>query len=128
VDSAGAYEERTIDLVETFNYLIGLRVKLMEIAVDRGYARVEGNLPTGESVLIIWRDCERIGYEELKRYTNRFDLYSRKETFEVIYINGDHNIPAVFTATEAEGGITKTLKLRQIEPEFLSRMFSVEGV
>ena len=128
VDSAGAYEERTIDLVETFNYLIGLRVKLMEIAVDRGYARVEGNLPTGESVLIIWRDCERIGYEELKRYTNRFDLYSRKETFEVIYINGDHNIPAVFTATDAEGGITKSLKLRQIEPEFLSRMFSVEGV
>lgn len=128
VDSAGAYEERTIDLVETFNYLIGLRVKLMEIAVDRGYTRVEGTLPSGESVLIIWRDCERIGYEELKRYTNRFDLDSRKETFDLIFINGDHNIPAIFTSTEAEGGITKKLNIRQIEPEFLSCMFSVEGV
>ena len=128
VDSAGAYEERTIDLVETFNYLIGLRVKLMEIAVDRGYTRVEGTLLSGESVLIIWRDCERIGYEELKRYTNRFDLESRKETFDLIFINGDHNIPAVFTSTDAEGGITKKQNIRQIEPEFLSRMFSVEGV
>lgn len=27
-----------------------------------------------------------------------------------------------------EGGITKTLRLRQIEPEFLSHMFAVEGV
>ena len=27
-----------------------------------------------------------------------------------------------------EDGITKTLGLRQIEPEFLSRMFAVEGV
>ena len=128
VDSAGAYEERTIDLVETFNYLIGLRVKLMEIAVDRGYTRVEGTLLSGESVLIIWRDCERIGYEELKRYTNRFDLESRKETFDLIFINGDHNIPAVFTSTDAEGGITKKQNIRQIEPEFLRRMFSVEGV
>ncbi len=42
--------------------------------------------------------------------------------------NGDHNIPAVFTTTESEGSVTKTLKIRQIEPEFLSRMFSVEGV
>jgi adenine-specific DNA-methyltransferase len=31
VDSAGAYEERTIDLVETFNYLIGLRVKHIDM-------------------------------------------------------------------------------------------------
>lgn len=39
------------------------------------------------------------------------------------YINGDHNIPSMLTTTEDEGGITKVLKLRQIEPEFLSRMF-----
>jgi len=29
---------------------------------------------------------------------------------------------------EGEGGITKTLKIRQIEPEFMSRMFAVEDV
>ena len=51
------------------------------------------------------------------------DMASRAH---LVYVNGDHNIPAVFTSTEAEGGITKTLKIRQIEPEFLSRMFDVE--
>jgi adenine-specific DNA-methyltransferase len=128
VDSAGATKLRKIDLVETFNYLIGLTVKHMELATDRGYARIEGTLPSGESALILWRDCELIGYEELMRYTNRFDLNSREKTYDVIYVNGDHNIPAAFTETDADGGSTRTLKLRQIEPEFLSRMFSVEDV
>lgn len=128
VDSAGATEVRKIDLVETFNYLIGLTVKTMELATDRGYARVEGTLPSGESALILWRDCERIGYEELMRFTNRFDLNSREKTYDVIYVNGDHNIPAAFTENDADGGGTRTLKLRQIEPEFLERMFSVEDV
>lgn len=128
VDSAGATEVRKIDLVETFNYLIGLTVKHMELATDRGYARIEGTLPSGESALILWRDCERIGYEELMRFTNRFDLNSREKTYDVIYVNGDHNIPVAFTETEAEGGSTRTLKLRQIEHEFMSRMFSVEDV
>ena len=128
VDSAGATEVRKIDLVETFNYLIGLTVKTMELATDRGYARIEGTLPSGESALILWRDCDRIGYEELMRFANRFDLNSREKTYDVIYVNGDHNIPAAFTENDADGGGTRTLKLRQIEPEFLSRMFSVEDV
>ena len=36
-------------------------------------------------------------------------------------------IRPAFTSAEAEGGMTKTLKICQIEPEFLSRMFAVEG-
>lgn len=48
--------------------------------------------------------------------------------FDLVYINGDHNIPTVFTGTEAEGSITKTMKIRQIEPEFFNRMFAVEDV
>ena len=47
--------------------------------------------------------------------------------FDVVYINGDHNIPSVFSSTEAEGGVTKTLKIRQIEPEFMTRMFNMEA-
>lgn len=48
--------------------------------------------------------------------------------FDVVYINGDHNIPTVLTQTTEEGGATRVLKLRQIEPEFLERMFNVEDV
>lgn len=123
VDSAGAWEERTIDLVETFNYLIGLKVKQIDSLRERGIVMVQGTLPTGEKTLVLWRDCEQVDYDALNRFCDSQDINPRDSEFEVVYINGDHNIPSVLTTTEDEGGITKTLKLRQIEPEFLSRMF-----
>lgn len=126
VDSAGAWEERTIDLVETFNYLIGLKVKQIDSLRERGIVMVQGTLPTGEKTLVLWRDCEQVDYEALNRFCDSHAINPRDSEFEVVYINGDHNIPSVLTTTEEEGGITKTLKLRQIEPEFLSRMFDGE--
>lgn len=128
VDSAGAYEERTIDLVETFNYLIGLRVKHIDMQRDQGIVLVTGWLPTGEKTLVLWRDTEKVDYENLNRLCDKLAINPADSEFEVVYINGDHNIPAVFVSLEAEGGITKTLKIRQIEPEFLSRMFVEEVV
>lgn len=127
VDSAGAYEERTIDLVETFNYLIGLRVKHIDMQPGLGFVSVTGFLPSGEKALVLWRDVERLDYDSLNRLCEKLAINPADSEFDVVFINGDHNIPAVFTSTEAEGGITKTLKIRQIEPEFLSRMFNTEG-
>ncbi|HDL8293016.1 TPA: site-specific DNA-methyltransferase [Yersinia enterocolitica] len=126
IDSAGATERKKIDLVETFNYLIGLHVKSIESNIERGYIRIEGSLPTGEHTLILWRDCEKIGYEELNKYANRFDLYAKEKTFDVIYINGDHNLPTAFTVDDEECEIVRSLKIRQIEPEFLNLMFAEE--
>lgn len=123
VDSAGAFEERTIDLVETFNYLIGLRVKSIDSLRERGIVMVQGTLPTGEKTLVLWRDCEQVDYEVLGRFCDSHAINPRDSEFDVFYINGDHNIPALLTTTEDEGGITRKLTLRQIEPEFLSRMF-----
>ncbi len=125
-DSAGATERKNIDLVETFNYLIGLHAKSIESNIERGYVRVEGTLPTGERTLILWRDCDKIGYEELNKYANRFDLYAKENTFDVIYINGDHNLPTAFTVDEEDGELVRSLKIRQIEPEFLNLMFAEE--
>jgi adenine-specific DNA-methyltransferase len=128
IDSAGAYEERIIDMVETFNYLIGLRVKHIDMQRDKGFVLVTGWLPTGEKTLVLWRDLEQVDYETLNRLCDKLAINPADSEFDVVFINGDHNIPAVFTSTEAEGGITKTLKIRQIESEFLSRMFAVDGV
>lgn len=128
VDSAGAFEPRQIDLVETFNYLIGLRVKHIDVNMNEGYVRVEGVLPSGEVAMVIWRDCEKIDYDKLKRYANRFDLEGENNPFDVIYINGDHNMPAIYTPTDGEAGTAWARKIRQIEPEFLERMFSVEDI
>ncbi len=120
--SAGAFEEKNIDLVKTFNYLIGLLDCSIQPSSDLGIVRVEGNLPTGEKVLIIWRDCEKVGYEDFTEFVNRFDLFANENAFDVIYVNGDHNLPTALTNDKGE--VTRNIKLRQIEPEFLELMFA----
>ena len=128
VDSAGAFEPRKIDLVETFNYLLGLRVRHIDMQPKRGFVTVTGTLPSGESCLVLWRDCDVLDYEGVAKLCDKLAINPADNEFDVVYINGDHNIPTVLTQTAEEGGATRVLKLRQIEPEFLARMFSVEDV
>ena len=122
-DSSGASEPRPIDLVETFNYLIGLTVEHYDRNLARGYAKVIGTLPTGEKTLILWRDCEIIGYEELDELCKKWDISPRQKEYDLVYINGDHNLPNVLQELAKDGGSTQELRLRQIEPEFLKLMF-----
>ncbi len=128
VDSAGAFEPRKIDLVETFNFLIGLRVKHIDAQPQRGFITVTGTLPSGESCLVLWRDCDVLDYEGVSKLCDKLAINPADNEFDVVYINGDHNIPTVLTQTTEEGGATRVLKLRQIEPEFLEHMFSVEDI
>lgn len=128
VDSAGAFEPRKIDLVETFNYLIGLRVKHIDAQPQRGFVTVTGTLPSNETCLVLWRDCDALDYEGVSKLCDKLAINPADNEFDVVYINGDHNIPTVLTQTAEEGGATRVLKLRQIEPEFLERMFSVEDI
>jgi adenine-specific DNA-methyltransferase len=128
VDSAGAFEPRKIDLVETFNFLIGLRVKHIDAQPQRGFVTVTGTLPSGETCLVLWRDCDVLDYEGISKLCDKLAINPADNEFDVVYINGDHNIPTVLTQTAEEGGATRVLKLRQIEPEFLERMFSVEDI
>lgn len=122
-DSAGATKRQSIDLVETFNYLIGLRLKTYSYRPERGIAIIEGTLPDGENALILWRDCEIVGYEELNKYCESLNINPKSSHYDVVYVNGDHGIANQTQAMESEGGITKQMKLRQIEEEFLTRMF-----
>ena len=128
VDSAGAFEPRKIDLVETFNYLIGLRVKHTDMQPARGFVTVTGTLPSNETCLVLWRDCDVLDYEGVAKLCDKLAINPADNEFDVVYINGDHNIPTVLTQTAEEGGATRVLKLRQIEPEFLERMFSDDSV
>ena len=128
VNSAGAYEARKVDLVETFNYLIGLRVMHIDMQPARGFVTVNGTLPSGERCLVLWRDCDVLDYEGISKLCDKLAINPADNEFDVVYINGDHNIPTVLTQTAEEGGATRVLKLRQIEPEFLQRMFDVEDV
>ncbi len=128
VDSAGAFEPRKIDLVETFNFLIGLRVKHIDAQPQRGFVTVTGTLPSNETCLVLWRDCDVLDYVGVAKLCDKLAINPADNEFDMVYINGDHNIPTVLTQTAEEGGATRVLKLRQIEPEFLERMFSVEDI
>ncbi|KMZ22029.1 methylation subunit, type III restriction-modification system [Haemophilus influenzae] len=118
--SAGAYEAKIIDLVETFNYLIGLRVSEINDKRENGLVTVQGINTSGEKTLVIWRDCEKYDYDRLNDYLNRHKINPQESEFNVVYINGDHNVPTVFAGSDES---IKTLKVRSIEAEFLSRMF-----
>jgi adenine-specific DNA-methyltransferase len=123
VDSAGATQRTKVDLLETFNYLIGLTVEYIDIDIKRGFATVKGKLPDGKRTLILWRDCEKLDYDGLTKLCDRLAINPGDTEYDVVYVNGDHNLPTKLQASEADGGGEKELNIRQIEPEFLSRMF-----
>ncbi|OYU34664.1 site-specific DNA-methyltransferase [Novosphingobium sp. PASSN1] len=125
IDSAGATQRTKVDLLETFNYLIGLTVKAIDIQLRQGFATVEGTLPDGKRALILWRDCAKLDYDALTRLCDRLAINPGDTEYDVVYVNGDHNLPTRLQASEADGGEEKALNIRQIEPEFLSRMFDV---
>ena len=114
--------------METFNYLIGLRVKHIDAQQERGFVTVTGTLPSGETCLVLWRDCDVLDYDGINQLCDKLAINPADNEFDLVYINGDHNIPTKLTQTGEDGGATQSFKLRQIEPEFLARMFSVEDL
>lgn len=119
-DSAGAFERKNIDLVETFNYLIGMNVQEVDYQLDKGYAQITGKLRTGEYTTVLWRDCEKIGYAELDQLLAKLKINPNDGEYQLIYINGDHNVASKYTTKEGE---EKQLKVRSIEQTFLKNMF-----
>ncbi|ARM34979.1 hypothetical protein B0B39_16310 [Legionella longbeachae] len=95
---------------------------------DEGFAKIVGWLPTGEYTLVLWRDVEQVDYQGLNELCERLDLTSGSNNFDVIYINGDHNVPSMLTKSNEKDVVSHSLKLRQIEPEFLDKMFMEETI
>ena len=131
------------DLVETFNYLIGLTVSHLHArrsfnvtATTNGeyegavglvadvngkyiFRQVEGTLRDGQRTLIIWRNISDNLQESnaaLDAYFTRYRINPADREFDIIYINGDNNVENLRKDDE-------TWKVRMIEPEFKARMF-----
>lgn len=124
-DSAGAYQSTVIDLPETFNYLLGIRVQqITDEREKRGYLTIEGLLPNDARCLIVWRDCEKMGYAEVAQFFDKHNINPNSKQYDVIYLNGDHDMANQW---QNEDGSESRLALRAIEPEFLNRMFMEKG-
>lgn len=113
---ASAAERRpvTVDLVETFNYLIGLRVKHVDVGGE--VTMVQGTVPSGERVLVIWRKVAEMPSDELNRFLFSQGTNPRDVEFDVVYVNGDNHL-------ENARGPDETWKVRLIEDEFRRLMF-----
>ena len=104
-----------VDLVETFNYLIGLYVSKVQRVKD--IKVVEGTTRTGIKTLVIWRDLETTTHDEVEKLLRRFYDSQRTKEFQQIYINGDHHLENF----KLEGD---NFKIKLIEETFFKKMFN----
>ncbi len=135
--------ERGIDLCETFNYLIGLRVSwqsavsyylskpaeapayegAVDLVCDIGgqyaFRQIEGVLPDGRRALVIWRTVTEdiiASNAALDAYFTTYRKHAQDRAFEVIFVNGDSNLENLRRGNEA-------WRVQITEIEFKRRMF-----
>ncbi len=109
--------ETPVDMVETFNYLIGLHVETEHWHNDDNICVVEGvTHRRGEKTLVIWRNCKAVDNDALNRFFEKMDYSTLARDFDVIYINGDNTLPNLRRDDDR-------WKVVLIEEEFKNRMF-----
>ena len=113
----GVRSEVHVDLPETFNFLIGLRVASHR-RID-GVLAIMGTDAEGRDCLILWRDLDKVDHAALDAWFDRNrDQFA--ESLDVIYANGDHTLNAM-----REPGAPWTAET--IEPVFRDLMFMGES-
>lgn len=116
--SVGETKPVKVDLVETFNYLIGLKVKTMDVI--RGITVVTGENLKGEKILVLWRITAKTDSEALNAWFIKQGYNTQDMEYDIIYVNGDNNLENLRKDEQ-------TWKVRLTEEEFLNRMFAGEG-
>jgi adenine-specific DNA-methyltransferase len=104
-----------VDLVETFNYLIGLVVENYAVPKE-GYVVVTGKNLAGEKILVVWRNCLMHNNEALNAFLSKSKYNPLDNEFDRIYVNGDNNVENLKMGEER-------WKVVLIEEEFKKRMF-----
>ncbi|PIU57662.1 MAG: site-specific DNA-methyltransferase [Deltaproteobacteria bacterium CG07_land_8_20_14_0_80_38_7] len=112
--TAGEMKETKIDLIETFNYLIGLHVK--HIDDIRGIRIIDGTNRDGERILVLWRNTKEIENNKLNEWFTKQGYNTQDMEYDIIYVNGDNNLENLKKDEH-------TWKVRLIEEEFNRLMF-----
>jgi adenine-specific DNA-methyltransferase len=142
--------EVSVDLLETFNWLVGLTVqgiaapqsftadferdaqgrlvlkgRLRQAAGGPWWFRtVTGTTPDGRRTLIIWRKLTGKVEQDnlvLDTWFTRAGYSAKDSEFGLIYVNGDNNLENLKAAAD-------TWKVRLIEEDFHRLMFDMEGL
>jgi adenine-specific DNA-methyltransferase len=118
LSEVGEPKEMAVDVIETFNYLLGLRInKLMRKEREGNiYMFVLGERE-GKSVAVVWRVySEGWTEEDYKKDRDFIEEVLKEFRPEVVYTNGQHAL--AFESFKPD--------VRNVEPEFKRRMFSHE--
>jgi adenine-specific DNA-methyltransferase len=101
ITEGGELKEQTVDLVETFNYLLGLHVRQIRTFTSSGtYYKVVLGIKGEDDIAVIWRD------------TGNIDLKADKDFIEGTLLNGTSPSTTYINADfYVEGALP-------IEPEF----------
>ena len=85
----------TVDLAETFAYLLGLSVKKRQVFNDhdRRYLVYRGATRDGLKTVVIWRETEGWTVDDYKRDKDFVRKNNLTEDMDDIYVNGDSHIP-----------------------------------
>jgi adenine-specific DNA-methyltransferase len=96
----------SVDLVETFNYLLGLHVERILAVKDgkRYYRAVRGRNPDEKRVLTVWRSTESLDLMKDKEFIEK--TFMKDGTIDILYVNGMCHVKGA----------------RPIEPEFKKLM------
>jgi adenine-specific DNA-methyltransferase len=109
--------ETKVDMVETFNYLIGLNVETEDWYQDDNICVVQGKTHReGLKTLVIWRNCKEVNNDQLCMFFDKMDFRTRDTEFDLIYVNGDNTLPNL-KRDEDHWKVVLT------EEEFQKRMF-----
>lgn len=108
-----------IDLVETFNYLMGLHVETIRSL--EGFRIVTGTNRDGERVLILWRNVEEKSNEALNQFFQEQGYDQAEAGLDHIYVNGDCTLETLRKEDTH-------WQVHLLEEEFLKRMFDTHDV
>ncbi len=93
----GQTRERPVDLPETFNYLLGLKVQTRRVYADgeRHYLVYRGETrdAPGQEVAIIWRATDGWTQADFERDRQFVAEHKLAAGVAVVYVNGDSHIP-----------------------------------
>ncbi len=112
--TAGETKPVTVDLVETFNWLLGLTV--LAQGSGGGVTWIEGTNPAGEKVLVVWRNTKKVDADALNIWCRKQKVSVLDGEFSLIYINGDHHLENLRRNDQ-------TWKVRLIDEEFPKLMW-----
>ena len=86
--------EQAVDLVETFNYLIGLHMQkcITKRIKDKQYCLVSGHTNAGKQILIIWRSITNWTKVDYEADSKAIKAELKNYNYDTLYINGQAHI------------------------------------